>query len=59
MFDVSKASDTEVATAAGQTIRYTISITNTGTVDLTNLQVWRKKKGGKKSSEFLSRLLIL
>ena len=30
MFDVSKSTDTEVATAAGQTIRYIVSITNQG-----------------------------
>ncbi len=39
LFDVTKSSDTPTATAAGQRIRYTISITNKGTVDLANLRV--------------------
>lgn len=39
MFDVTKTADKDTVTAAGQSIRYTISITNTGTVDLNNLQV--------------------
>jgi uncharacterized repeat protein (TIGR01451 family) len=39
LFTVTKLADRDTVTAAGQRIRYSISIVNTGTIDLTNLQV--------------------